>query len=231
MRNRTPLVLTASLAAALALPALASANGTLACDRATYTGYPAGPTTGALRLVVDGATFAQAQVTIAPPRAPVPLEYSLTGTHTLELYFDGYGAPLRVAGPVILACGPATPPAPPTPEQAPDGSTPGGVTEGTTPQTTTKEGGRKKPSRVRLGSATSWRTIITRCRIYSARPANGVAWNRVPKIGQVRVKRDAIGRWAGYRDRQRVLVRDGKVVSVTIVRGSFCGQNTPAVTW
>ena len=224
MTHRTHLVLTASLAAALAAPGLASANGTLACDGASYTGYPAGQTTGALRLVMDGETFAQAQVTIAAPRTTVALPYALTGTHTISLWFDGYGEPLLIEGPVAVDCGPAaTGPAPDVVVTLPgSAATPGGTV------VWPKEGGRKAPSRAQASSS-RYRVVSTRCRIFSRRPANAVSPTRTPGLAQVRVRRGTDGRWAGFRDRHRVTWVNGKITSVAFKAGEYCGRTAPAV--
>lgn len=84
--------------------------------------------------------------------------------------------------------------------------------------------------RVKLGPAIAQRTVVLRCRTYTRRPANATPGTRIPRLGQVRVRRDDTGKLAGYRDRWTIVTVNGKRRSATFHPGPFCGVRLPETT-
>lgn len=113
-------------AALIAVPATAAANqaGAVACDRATatFTGYPTQEVHGLLELVADGQPLTVNPVSFTGPIGTAELRYTLTATHSLELYWTrtgpGFGRRVLIAT-ATVECGPTTPPTPTPPEVTP----------------------------------------------------------------------------------------------------------------
>ena len=234
--NRTPLVLTASIAAALALPAAAAAHNAAAvpsCTAAVVTGALFAPGPNPVQVTVTTATGEVVATTVVLANGvPVTVPYVLSpGAHEVAVWLswtlpDHTRRPF-VAGRASVVC-PTPAPQPPPAEQVPVVTAPG-VPVAPPVVAPPKEGGVKEPSRTRA-SSTRWRVRTTACRIYARPPANAVPARRVPRLGQVRVRRDDTGRWAGFADRHRVTWVNGKITRVAFIPGAFCGRIAPAVT-
>ena len=249
MRTRTPAIAAIGALAVLAPQALGHSTAAIAdCFGYTVSGktYPLGGTVTSLGYV-DGAPRQAGdavigvvgpvipnRTNIAVPGATFSATYPWTGgplqgTHTVKVT-TSVDAPdfkrgVRTDFEATVVCPipdqPTPAPAPSLPELAP--ITPGPITPGmpTVVAPPANPPKAKPPTRRVVGKAV--------CRYFTRRPANGVRPNVVPKLGQVRVKLDKTGRWAGYRDQTTITYRGGKRIKVTVKLGEFCGRSFPAV--
>ena len=156
MTNRTPLVLTASIAAALALPAAAAAHDAAAvpsCTAAVVTGTLFAPGPNPVQVTVTTATGEVVTTTLTLANGvPVSVPYVLSpGAHEVAVWLswtlpDHTRRPY-VAGRASVAC-PAPTPAPPVVEVVPGPLVPAAVPPPVVapPAPPVKEGGRKKPT-------------------------------------------------------------------------------------
>lgn len=238
MPHRTPLVLTASIAAALALPAAAAAHNAAAvpsCTAAAVTGTLFAPGPNPVQVTVTTAAGEVVTTTIVLTNGlPVSVPYVLSpGAHEVAVWLSwnlpDHSRRPYVAGRASVVC-PTPAPEPPPAEQVPVVTSPGAPVAPPVIVAPPKEGGVKEPTRRIRASSTRWAVRRTTCRIYARPPANAVPARRAPRLGQVRVRRDATGRWAGFRDRHRVTWVNGKITRVAFIPGAFCGRIAPAVT-
>jgi len=150
--NPNPLVLTASIAAALVLPAAAAAHDAAAvpsCTAAVVTGTLFAPGPNPVQVTVTTASAEVVTTTVVLANGvPVTVPYVLSpGAHEVTVWLswtlpDHARRPF-VAGRASVVC-PTPAPEPPVAEEVPVVTTPG--TPVTPPVTPPKEGGRKKPT-------------------------------------------------------------------------------------
>lgn len=154
--HRTPLVLTASLAALAALPAAAAGHNAAAvpsCTAAAITGTLFAPGPNPVQVTVATATSEVVTTTVTIVNgAPVTVPYVLSpGAHEVSVWLswtlpDHTRRPY-VAGRASVVCPAPTPapaPTPPVVEQLPG---PVVAPPAPPPPPSVKEGGRKKPTR------------------------------------------------------------------------------------
>ncbi len=154
-RNRTPIVLTASIAAALALPGAAAAHNAAAvpsCTAAVVTGTLFAPGPNPVQVTVTAAAGEVVTTTVALANGvPVSVPYVLSpGAHEVAVWLSwnlpDHSRRPHVAGRASVVC-PTPAPEPPPVEQVPVVTSPGAPVAPPVIAAPPKEGGVKEPSR------------------------------------------------------------------------------------